>query len=226
MPRILFCSIFFFITGIVHCQEKQKFIGINRSVIIRTNPGSFLEHEAGIMLGIGYRWSPRYSATFDPMLIFYKPYPDFNTLTQETASGIKIKTDFRYHMNRFLGFRNVYIAPDFHYKNVVTKRWETFGMNCIQGQCDYYMNARYRQVLNELGAAIKGGIEVFSNNDQWYIELYGGLGFKFSYYKEKGIPAGGSFSSTPEREAFFGMSREGVAYPNMPIGVKLGYRIY
>jgi len=226
MSRILFCSIFFFITGIVHCQEKQKFTSISRSVIIRTNPGSFLEHEAGIMLGIGYRWSPRFSATFDPMLIFYKPYPDFITQTQEAATGIKIKTDIRYHMNRFMGFRNVYIAPDFHYKNVVTKRWETFGMNCIQGQCDYYMNARYRQVLNELGAGIKGGIEVFSNNDRWYIEVYGGLGLKFSYYKEKGIPAGGSFSGTPEREAFFGMSRQGVAYPNLPAGVKLGYRIY
>ena len=226
MSRIIFFTVFFLISGIIHSQEKQKFAGNSRSVIIRTNPGSFLEHEAGIMLGIGYRWSPRYSATFDPMFIFYKPYPDIITHMQENATGIKIKSDFRYHINRFLGFKNVYIAPDFHYKNVVTKRWETFGMNCIQGQCDYYMNARYRQVLNELGAAIKGGIEVFSNNDQWYIELYGGLGFKFSYYKEKGIPAGGSFSSTPEREAFFGMSREGVAYPNMPIGVKLGYRIY
>ena len=226
MSRIIFCIVFLLTTANVHSQEKQKFAGNNRTVIIRTNPGSFLEHEAGIMLGIGYRWSPRYSATFDPMFIFYKPYPDLISLNHESATGIKIKTDFRYHMSRFLGLRNVYIAPDIHYKNVVTKRWETFGMNCIQGQCDYYMNARYRQVLNELGAAIKGGIEVFSNNDRWYIELYGGLGFKISYYKEKGIPPGGSFTRPPEREAFFGMSREGVAYPNLPGGIKLGYRIY
>jgi len=226
MPRIIFCIALLLTTGIVHCQEKQKIPGTSRSVTIRTNPGSFLEHEAGVMLGVGYRWSHRYSATFDPMFIFYKPYPDFNTLTRENATGIKIKTDFRYHLTRLLGFSNVYIAPDFHYKNVATKRWETFGMNCIQGQCDYYMNARYRQVLNELGAALKGGIEVFSNNDRWYLELYGGLGFKFSFYKEKGIPVGGSFTSAPEREAFFGMSREGVAYPNLPGGIKLGYRIY
>ena len=225
MSRIIFCIVFLLTASDVCSQEKQKFPGSSRSVILRTNPGSFLEHEAGIMLGIGYRWSSRYSATFDPMFIFYKPYPDFNTLSQESATGIKIKTDFRYHMSRFLGFRNVYIAPDFHYKNVVTKRWETFGMNCIQGQCDYYMNTRYRQVLNELGAAIKGGIEVFSNNDRWYIELYGGLGLKFSYYKEKGIPPGGSFTSAPEREAFFGMSRQGVGYPNLPGGIKLGFRI-
>lgn len=225
MLRILFHAIFLMVLITANGQGNQNKPFPDPSLVLRFNPGAFIEHEAGVMLGVGYRWSPSYSATLDPMFIFYKPYPDLDMSYRESVSGIKIKSDFRFHISRFLGFRNVYFGPDLHYKGVVTKRTEKLGINCIQGQCDYFMLSDYRQVMNEIGAALKGGIEVFSNNDRWYIELYGGLGFKLGYYEEKGIPPGGSFTDPPERETFFGRNRDGIAYPNLPCGLKLGYRI-
>src|SRR5688572_20390911 len=174
MSRFFTSAIFLLASVIAGGQINQNIPFTVPSVVLRFNPGSFLEHDAGVMLGVGYRWSTKYSATLDPMFIFYKPYPDMVMHTREYGSGIKIKSDFRFHFSRFLGFRNVYFGPDFHFKNVVTKRTETFGINCIQGHCDYYMLSPYRQVMNEIGAALKGGIEVFSNNQRWYLELYGG----------------------------------------------------
>src|SRR5260221_1692122 len=139
-------------------QEKNPFHSV---ITLRTNPFSFVEVDAGAMLGIGYQFLPKWSVSIDPMIIFYSPYkfnreyPD----EREPVSGHKIRGDIKYYFRDFnYGKRGGFIALEFHYKKVTVKKWDSFGMNCVNGQCDFFQRAQYGEEKKEEGIAVKGAL--------------------------------------------------------------------
>jgi hypothetical protein len=161
----------------------------------------------------------------DPGFIFFSSYGNTNS-SYGQPSGKKIRADVRYYFDKYTPGRNrFFIASELHFKYVTTKKWSDFGINCIGQQCNYYMNATYRQIKNETGVAIKIGKEVYlDKRNNWSSELYIGLGFKVIHYKEKDIPVGAMFISQPNHNNGFGF-REGTAIPYLPASIKISYRI-
>src|SRR5688572_1003011 len=86
-------------------QEKKKSFRDETQFSLRTNPLSFIEADANFMLGIGMQWSPRLAATIEPAYIFGRLYGVTNNNESESgtfpASGIKLRTDFRYYFSDF-----------------------------------------------------------------------------------------------------------------------------
>ena len=208
------------------CYSQKNNEEYSYSISLRTNLFSVLEVDGGIMLGLRYQWSKRFAAVLDPTFIFFNLYDNTNSTSNGQPIGIKIRSDLRYYLDKNTSRRNRYfIAPEFHYKYVSTKRWANFGINCIGQQCDYYMNAKYQQIKNETGGTLKLGAEIpLSDKDKWAIEVYGGLGFKFKNFKQKDIPAGGIFLASPASDDVFGFE-EGTAIPVFPASIKISYRI-
>jgi hypothetical protein len=204
-------------------SDKKKYNASFREFSLRTSLTSFLDIDAGIMMGVNYRWSERLSASFEPTWIFYNAF-NSNGGYKEFPMGIKIRTDFRYH---FTQSRNegpdFFIASEFHYKNTKTEKENLFGINCQNGQCAYFQNAFYTDIKNEIGGLIKMGMITpfpFIDNDRWQLEFYAGLGFKKLDFKETNLPAGGSFLNLPDRGPIGGQS-DNFTLPTLPGGIKL-----
>lgn len=195
-------------------------------ITLRSNPFSFIEIDGNVMIGIGYQWHRRWAATLEPGYIFFSPYNNSENNERTAVSGIKIRTDLRLYFDKpRKGDLNTFIAPEFHYKYVEAKKWDDFGINCLGGQCDYYQKAQYKEVKKEIGASVKLGTILPLWSDQWSIELYGGLGFKFRKFKETDLPIGGSFVTEPDRNNFFNAADEDAAYPLLPAGFKIIFRL-
>jgi Protein of unknown function (DUF3575) len=208
-------------------KEKNNF---SKEIFLRTNPSSILEYDAGLMLGVRCQWNKKISVTFDPTFIFFSPWVNPNTNNEKNSiCGIKMRVDVRYHFaNSNRKNTSYFIGPELHLKKVAIKRVQEFGINCIQGNCDYFQLARYKVIRNEIGMALKLGFNTplgTGGNQRFALEMYGGMGVKFIYLKQKDIPAGGSLENRSSGNTIFGWDREGVAYPNLPAGIKISYRI-
>lgn len=214
---VLSLSLLFLFCKNAIAQKNDK--GFQRFISLRTNIFSFAELEAGIMIGARYQWSKRFSTTLDPTLIFFNPYNELNN-DNFHPFGIKIRSDLRYHFDQF------FIAPELHFKKVTTRKWATFGINCVTQTCDFFRRDIYRELKTEIGASLKLGYDLpLDNKDRLSLEIYGGLGFKVNYYKTRSIPPGSSFfPDEPFRSNFLGIT-EGNAVPIIPALFKLSYRL-
>jgi len=229
MVRII-CTIFF-LSIFSNCFsqfEKDNFYS-GPAITLRTNPFSVLEKEAGIMLGINYRWDKRWSATIDPTFVFYTITASMNGLPADRPLGIRVKTDVRYHIKNFIGgFENVFISPEGVFSYINTKKTAEFGINCTGPNCAYYMIDEYNEIKKEIGGAIKMGLigPIKKKNENWKLELYLGIGVSFFDIVEEGIPTGGSFITLPTyTDNTGGVIREDEANIMIPFGLKISFRI-
>ncbi|MDZ4795557.1 MAG: hypothetical protein SGI83_14855 [Bacteroidota bacterium] len=191
---------------------------------LRTSLTSYLDHDAGIMLGLGYRWSDHFSVAIEPTWIFYNGF-DIDREEKIFPKGWKIRTDIKYHFtNRRKKMVDFFIAPEFHYKNVKTEREAEFGINCQNGQCDYFQQSIYTEVKKETGGLLKIGLMApfpFVKSDQLLFEFYTGLGAKIQRFTETDLPVGGSFLNPPLRNFTSNTDRDRVNLPILPFGLKI-----
>lgn len=189
---------------------------------LHTNLTSFFDYDAGVNLGVGYRWNKHFSASISPTWIFYSFYADGPSSI--IPSGVKIRADVKYFFSkRRPRHPDFYIAPEFHYKYINTKKEAEFGINCVGGQCAYFQNAVYSDIKNEIGGLVKTGIIFplrFVKNHRWLLDMYIGLGAKQFNFRETDLPTGGSFVRLPARTPF-GQPSDGYGLPMVPAGFKL-----
>ena len=228
MVRII-CTIFFVsICSSCFSQIETDNFYSGKAVTLRTNPFSVLEYDAGIMLGINYRWDKRWSATVDPTFVFYTIQAPVNSLPGDRPLGARVKVDLRYHIRNFIfGFENVFISPEAVFSHIRTRKTATFGMNCTGQICAYYMIDDYKEIKKETGGAIKIGLigPIKKRNENWKLELYCGIGLSFFDIREKGIPTGGLFINLPTYQDNLGTVREDEPNIMIPLGLKISYRI-
>jgi len=216
------CTIFFLLI-FYNCFsqfEKDNFDS-GKTITLRTNPFSFLQSDAGIMIGVNYRWRQRWSATIDPKFIFYAVQSPENSMDRRKPLGVRVKTDIRYHI------RNVFIAPELVFGYTRTKLTAEFGVSCIGGNCAYYTLQEYTEIKKEAGGAIKFGFTgpIRKKNEKWKLELYSGIGVSFFDIQEDGIPPGGSFVRPPTHEDGLGTMDEDEPNIMIPFGLIITYRI-
>ena len=200
--------------------EKDNFYS-GPAITLRTNPFTLVEHDAGIMLGVNYRWTRRWSVTADPTFVFYTIQPNNNGMPDRPL-GIRLKTDIRYHVD------NVFFSPELVFGYVNTKKTAEFGMNCVGQNCAYYMIDEYNEIKKEIGAAIKMGLigPIKKRNDNWKLEFYLGIGVSYFDIKEEGIPTGGSFIELPiYRDNIGSPIRDEETEIMVPFGLKISLRI-
>jgi Protein of unknown function (DUF3575) len=201
---------------------------------LHTSLTSYFDYDAGVNLGIGYRWNKHFSASISPTWIFYSFYS--NGSSSIIPSGVRVRADVKYFFKkRRPRHPDFYIAPEFHYKQTNTKKEAEFGINCVGGQCAYIQNAVYSDIKKEIGGLVKTGIIFplrFVKNHRWLLDMYIGIGGKQYNYRETDLPTGGSFVNIPSRGAFggtgdglvlfpFGGSGNRFALPMVPAGFKL-----
>ena len=213
------CTIFFL--SIFYNSFSQNNFYSGKAITLRTNPFSFFQSDAGIMIGTNYRWSKRWSATLDPKFIFYAVQQPGNSIGPRKPLGVRVKTDIRYHI------RNVFFAPEFVFGYTSTKTTAEFGIHCVGGNCAYYTLQEYTEIKTEAGAAIKFGITgpIRKKNENWKLELYTGFGVSFFDFQEEGIPPGGSFVRPPTHEDGLGTMDEDEPNIMIPFGLIITYRI-
>lgn len=224
LPGIL---VLFFSITVSAQNSTQKDDDSYPEFSLHTSLTSYFDYDAGVMLGINYRWSQKFSASFEPTWIFYNAF-----ITAGEAiivpSGIKIRADIKYHFPKSRKRSpDFFVAPEFHYKHTKTKIEDRFGINCQNGQCAYFQNAIYTDIKTEIGGLLKLGLITpfpFVKNDRWLLEMYGGLGVKQLKFRETDLPVGGSFVIPPDRSFLsFGIitERNTSNRPMLPAGVKL-----
>ena len=199
-----------------------------KTITLRTNPFSFLQRDAGIMIGLNYRWHERWSATIDPKFIFYAVQAPVNNIDARNPSGVRVKTDIRYHIRNFLfGFENIFIAPEVVLGYTRTRSTAEFGINCTGGNCAYYTVQKYTEIKKEAGSAVKIGMigPIKKKNENWKLELYSGVGVSFFDFNYNGIPSGGSFVREPRHEDGLGTLDEDEPNIMIPFGLIITYRI-
>lgn len=208
-------------------QETKKSFRDETQFSLRTNPLSFIEADANVMLGIGMQWSPRLATTFEPAYIFGRLYGVTNNNDEEQgaypASGIKLRTDIRYYFNDFPKGRRaaLFIGPEFHYKYVNTWIEDEFGINCIGNNCAFRQRAEYKETKEEFGGFLKMGMHA-PLIDRLAIEFFWGLGVKWKWRRESGVPVGGSFTEPPDSRGNGILPREGLMVI-LPMGAKLSF---
>ena len=226
MVRIIFCTIFLLLL-FTNCfsQIDEKGSYPEKAITLRTNPFSFLQRDAGVMIGVNYRWKPRWSATVDPKFIFYG-IPRFSDNDLRYPLGVRVKTDIRYHFKES-DFLNFYVAPELVYGYVRTRSTTTFGINCVNGNCAYYMQEKYTEIKKERGGALKFGMigPVRKRNPNWKLDFYWGIGVSFFDFKYKNIPAGGSFERQPVPEYSLGNINIDGSNLTIPVGLTITHRI-
>jgi hypothetical protein len=207
--------------------NKKAYNDSYKEFSLRTSLTSFFDYDAGIMLGVNYRWSEHLSASFEPTWIFYN---GFITAGENKIfpTGIKIRADLRYHFEkRKSRSPDFFVAPEFHYKYTKTEKEDRFGINCQNGQCAYFQDAVYTDIKNEVGGQVKLGMITpfpFVKNEKWLLEFYTGFGAKILTFREENLPLGGSFVNPPDRTFLnFGnpTSRNTSNRPMLPAGLKL-----
>ncbi len=220
VPAILFL----FLSISIFAQENKKAtINSKTGFNLRTSLTTFLEPDGGIMLGLGYRWSNRFSAAVEPSWIFYTGVLSANEGIEKPA-GIKLRGDIKYHFpKRNEKSIDFFIGPEFHYKSVTRKKEAVFGINCQNGQCAYFQQAFYTDVKEEYGGFIKAGMLVrfpFIQSDNLLLEIFLGLGAKQYKFSQKDLPIGGSFQTPPTRGPFWQEANE-FGLPTLPTGFKV-----
>src|SRR6185369_14961338 len=89
---------------------------------LQTSLTSFFDYDAGVNLGVGYRWNKHFSASISPAWIFYSFYADDGN-SKIIPSGVKVRADVKYYFSkRRPRHPDFYIAPEFHYKYTNTKK--------------------------------------------------------------------------------------------------------
>lgn len=220
-PALLLPFIF---STLLHAQENST--GVYPQWGLRTLPSSFLDIDAGLMLGVNYRWSQSFSASIEPTWIFFNALVTPDNSRRVYPSGIKIRADLRWHFRGEILGMDGYLAPDFHFKSIQTKRLGEFGINCQNGSCAYFQSAYYKEIKQEIGGFLKmGALKSISQNRRWLLEFYAGIGVKQMKFRETGLPTGGSFLFPPERlfpeSIFTGDDRNSFSMPMLPGGIKL-----
>lgn len=223
-------SIVFFLSIVGNCfsQIENADFYPGKTTTLRTNPFTLLQTDAGIMVGVNRRWHQRWSATIDPKFIFYAVQAPGSSTGARSPLGIRLKTDIRYHIRKFLfGFENIFIAPEAVLGYVRTNSTAEFGINCIGRNCAYYTVQKYTEIKKEAGGAIKIGLigPIKKNSESWKLELYSGLGVSFFDFDYKGIPPGGSFLTEPRHEDGLGTLDENEPNIMIPFGLIITYRI-
>ncbi len=185
---ILFIGAIFFNTAVV-AQSANNFPKIS----IRTNPLSFLENDANAMLGIGIHVTRRFAVTVEPGLVLYSLY-DFDD-KGKSNKGLKLRADVRYFLrdfvpmgeNRFIPF----VALGFHYKNINNVKTGDFGIDCINGDCEYYQQSDYTVNKKEIGWFAKfGAVFPLSKSGRFNGEFFMGLGVRTHKFNYKDNPFG------------------------------------
>lgn len=183
-------------TSTVMSQDKNKFPAIT----LRTNPFSWLENDGNIMLGAGIHFSPRIAISVEPGWVLYTLYDIGDG--SNPANGIKLRSDVRYFLREFVPLgKNKFIpfaALEFHYKNIAISKREDFGINCINGNCDYFQQADYTMQKKEIGGLVKlGAIFPLSKSGRFNGEFFVGLGARHQKFSYKNLPQGGSMVNIP-----------------------------
>ncbi len=202
----------------VHAQSKSTHYP---EWNVRTSLTSYFDYNAGIMLGVGCRWSDRFSAAFEPTWIFYNSFSS-ETEAKVYPSGIKIRTDVKLYLNKRRGKVDFFLAPEYHYKYVESQKQGNFGINCIGGSCAYFQDAYYTEIKKEHGGLLKIGLNCwfpFVNDPRLQLEFNTGFGAKTRTFRETNLPSGGSFIGGPNRNGVFIGTDRGV--PLIPFGLKM-----
>ncbi len=215
----------------VSAQKNSKTLKQSyKEFSLRSSLTSFFDYDAGIMLGVNYRWSEHFSASFEPTWIFYNSFITAGE-ARIVPSGIKIRADVKYHFpKRSKKSLEAFVAPEFHYKYTKTEKEDLFGINCQNGQCAFFQEAVYKELKNEIGGLLKAGIiaplTFISKQDRLFLEIHSGLGVKHLRFRETDLPVGGSFVNPPDRSFLsFGniTDRNTSTRPMLPFGLKLFY---
>ncbi|MGN6491834.1 MAG: hypothetical protein ACTHLE_07545 [Agriterribacter sp.] len=193
-------------------QDEKRF----PAVTLRTNPLSLLETDGNILLGAGIHFSPRIAISVEPGCVFYH----FNAAdaSANAATGLKLRADVRYFLREFIPYganRFIpFVAAAFHYKNVFENRTGDFGMNCINGNCEYYQQSDYKLQRRETGALLKfGAMFPISHSRRMNAEFFAGLGARTQKFRYKNIPLGGT---TPGE-----LADEANTFPYIPLSEKV-----
>lgn len=196
---------------------------------LRTSLLAPIETDANVMLGLGVHWNSRWAVIIDPGYVFANRYDRNSKVENERnrVRGLKLRTELRYYLKDlpYNGRTTFYIAPVFHYKRVVSKLWEEFGMDCTNGNCNYFQIDTYKRIKRELGGLLTvGGVFPMFGGNRVAIETFIGLGIKVKKFWNTDLPPGSTLFN-PGGTSFFSFNRDG-DFVMLPAGVKISYRLW
>lgn len=227
---------------------------------LKASPLALLENEGGFGVSIEYiAIKPKLGFQLEVQPILLTAYSDGNlqnepagTLQSGNPFGIKLRPELRYY---FEGIKSkkytrriiyqpngmpllrknetrAYAVVDFLYKYTQVERLGTFTINNGGTTTGYNQKAIYKDVKQVIGFDIKmGSVASISKLNRWFIEFYGGMGYRSTKYSFKNLPAGVSGPARSGPIRIFGRRRlinntdERLDEFSLPLGIKILYRL-
>ncbi|RYY53630.1 MAG: hypothetical protein EOO09_17370 [Chitinophagaceae bacterium] len=225
--RIIFAALAVLLVS-THSNAQTEESG-DTHLLLRTSLLAPLESDANVMLGVGVQWNNRLAAIVDGGYIFANSYENNSRVASERnrVNGLKLRTEFRYYFQdiKYSKEATFYIAPVFHYKRVVSTLSEEFGINCVNGNCDYFQIDTYKRIKQELGGMITvGSHSPLFGSDRVALETFIGLGVKVKKFRNTDFTPGSTLFNQPDA-GVFSFDRDG-EFPMFPIGCKISVRLF
>lgn len=142
--------------------------------------------------------------------------------------GFRGLAELRYYLP-FTTKVPLYFAGEYYYHRIQFDRSSVLGYECATGECNYYEYITYKVQTHQQGVGLKFGILLFpawNKNRSFFIDIQGGLAYRFIRYEDKGIPnvPNSSFFDN-DNDNLFTPNEEDHSAPRPVIGIRLGYRI-
>lgn len=177
-------------------------------------PGFIDPMDANATAGFEYKFSTRWSGTFDAGGIYASLYYNDNS----RAAGFILRPGVRMYFNK----RNrLFLEGQFHYKDVTYTSEGWVNRNVVNGVPGYqqYMTYKYRKqfIGTNFMIGFKKGL---GKKPKLFFEFYGGIGIK---YKHEGPGEDDDIRpDSPQGGDFY----LGNLLPTLPMGVRFVWKLY
>jgi hypothetical protein len=149
----------------------------NYKLAIRMMPISLIDIiQPSVTVGAEYKINQRNAVAIDISGLI--PYASVNTGLAQNK-GFILKPSFRYYFpKKKISQSNTFIEPDFFWKRQFNEKSEWVAVYGSNGNIDYNIRKDFTELKEVVGGNIKIGIQQKLFTDNFFIEVYAGVGIR------------------------------------------------
>ncbi len=211
-------------SGFAGKEDSLKLKDPAHRLLLKGSPLSLADPLPAIQLGLEHRspygWSLQAEfgyihQYFNPLVAALAPF--------DNLSGYRFRSEIRLYGSP--PYEKIYWAGEFFYLDYNMDHYQSFGYNCFDQECSWYEWAKVHTLKKGMGLHAKLGFqEAFYQ--RFYIDIYGGLGFRRIEISSENEPAEGI--KQIDRDIYFPyrLNNGLLIIPSMSFGFKFGWAIF
>jgi hypothetical protein len=160
-------------------------------LVVKWSPLHLIGHYPTFQIALEQRLSDKLSVQYDlGPIISFNSFPGGENSFRKR--GFKAKLELR-HYTKWVSSKywRLYYGGELYYNRVDYKKRKTFGVDCEDGECDYFRRFNYDMYYREPGINVKAG--ALFHVYRFCIDFNMGWAARFIGYEERNKPKGDGF---------------------------------